>query len=145
MTPHCSDLVDSAVTRSGTPFALLAYNDDQAFNFQPITKPFQNAKAQRLWAFLARTLKYSPGLPSQRYFCRVRSRQRFVVYFAIELRIYHDHSLKLNFRSETSSTDGKSSGISLVTLPVAAHSVPRTSNVINPTHCCESLPCPSGV
>lgn len=53
---------------------------------------------------------------------------------------YSFHALLL-----TSSALGKSFGTGRVTLPVAAHSAPRCSVVMKPTHSCESLPWPIGV
>lgn len=48
----------------------------------------------------------------------------------------------LNFRDADLSAFGKSSGTSIVTLPVAAHSVPRKKVVMNPTHSQEYPACP---
>lgn len=44
---------------------------------------------------------------------------------------------RANGRELVESAVGKSFGIEVVTLPVAAHSEPRTRVVMNPTHSCE--------
>jgi hypothetical protein len=49
------------------------------------------------------------------------------------------------FRLLVASAVGKSSGIGSVTLPLAAHSVPRNSVVIKPTHSMLYSACPIGV